>query len=989
MSAEHETAYPRLKSDPTKIELAEIYTPSSDELEFARRHSNTQPECLALLIHLKTVQRLGYFSKSSEIPTIIRSHIAGHAHLKGAGKTKLRELDRTGTRHRLRKLVRTRLNITAFETGGAAVVALAAATAAQTMQELTDIINVVIEELVRQRFELPGFSTLQRAARFARTNANTNIYETIADQLSAETKRTMDRLLTVDTGASDSGWQRLKREPKKPTNKEVKACLDHLAWLNSWVKELPDVHFVPAPKWRQFVLEARSFDAASLKRMKTVKRYALIVMLIHAQLRRSMDDAVTILSRKIASLHNNAKQRLENFHLQRAKKIDNLIAQFRDVLCAFNDESSDTERIEGISRALKDDSKHLVAECDAHMTYAGDNYIPFMMGSFQAMRPLLLNCLELLNVQSSSNDQSLVEVCRFVLNYRHSRRSMLSVPKDLPLHWLSEKWRKVITGTPSTTTPVKEINRKYFEMCVLTQVATELKSGDLFIEHSEDHSDYRDQLIDWSEYEEKVGEYGALLDLPQNPKEFVAKLKRELAETAEAVDQQFPENEDIDINNNGLVIHKHERTAPPVALKLLDKAIMERLPEKNILDLLVEAEHWLDLHTKFRPISGFESKLDDPRKRFITTLFCYGCNLGPTQTARSVKELSRKQIAWLNLHHVTEERLDKATEAIINAYNRFRLPKYWGSGKHASADGTKWNLYEQNLLSEYHIRYGGYGGIGYYHVSDMYIALFSHFIPCGVYEAIYILDGLMKNESDIQPDTLHGDTHAQSAPVFGLAHLLGINLMPRIRKPKKLVFYRPERDIRYKHINKLFGETINWDLIETHVPDMLRIALSIKAGKITPSTILRRLGTKSQKNKLYFAFRELGRVVRTRFLLKYIGDVDIRKMVQSATNKSEEFNQFAQWLLFGGEGVIAENVRHEQRKIIKYNHLVANLVILHNVNGMTTILNELKREGFEMTEELVAGLAPYRTSHLNRFGDYSLDLSRDVDPMNLQTTFLQ
>lgn len=59
-------------------------------------------------------------------------------------------------------------------------------------------------------------------------------------------------------------------------------------------------------------------------------------------------------------------------------------------------------------------------------------------------------------------------------------------------------------------------------------------------------------------------------------------------------------------------------------------------------------------------------------------------------------------------------------------------------------------MYEQNLLSEYHIRYGGYGGIGCYHVSDMYIALFSHFIPSGVYDAIYILDGLIKNESEIQ-----------------------------------------------------------------------------------------------------------------------------------------------------------------------------------------------------------------------------------------------
>jgi TnpA family transposase len=43
---------------------------------------------------------------------------------------------------------------------------------------------------------------------------------------------------------------------------------------------------------------------------------------------------------------------------------------------------------------------------------------------------------------------------------------------------------------------------------------------------------------------------------------------------------------------------------------------------------------------------------------------------------------------------------------------------------------------------------------------------------------------------------------------------------------------------------------------------MMRVAVSIKAGKMTPSTILRRLGSESTKNKLYFAFRELGRVIR-------------------------------------------------------------------------------------------------------------------------------
>jgi TnpA family transposase len=85
-------------------------------------------------------------------------------------------------------------------------------------------------------------------------------------------------------------------------------------------------------------------------------------------------------------------------------------------------------------------------------------------------------------------------------------------------------------------------------------------------------------------------------------------------------------------------------------------------------------------------------------------------------------------------------------------------------------------------MSEYHIRYGGYGGIGYYLVSDNYIALMSRFTTCGSWEGHYILDFLQENKSKVQPDTIHADTQGQSTAIFGLAFLLGIELMPRIRK---------------------------------------------------------------------------------------------------------------------------------------------------------------------------------------------------------------
>jgi TnpA family transposase len=165
-------------------------------------------------------------------------------------------------------------------------------------------------------------------------------------------------------------------------------------------------------------------------------------------------------------------------------------------------------------------------------------------------------------------------------------------------------------------------------------------------------------------------------------------------------------------------------------------------------------------------------------------------------------------VSWVHRRHISEAGLQAAITTLIDAYNRFALPKFWGSGQRASVDGTKWDMYEQNLLAEYHIRYGGYGGIGYYHVSDTYIALFSHFIPCGVWEAVYILDGLLNNTSEIQPDTIHGDTQAQSATVFALAYLLGITLMPRIRNWQDLTFLRPTHKAKYQHIDSLFSAPV-------------------------------------------------------------------------------------------------------------------------------------------------------------------------------------
>ena len=138
----------------------------------------------------------------------------------------------------------------------------------------------------------------------------------------------------------------------------------------------------------------------------------------------------------------------------------------------------------------------------------------------------------------------------------------------------------------------------------------------------------------------------------------------------------------------------------------------------------------------------------------------------------------------------------------------------------------------------------------------------------------------------------------------------------------------------------------------------------------------------SSRPTLYQAFRELGRVVRTAFLLSYISDMELREQITATTNKVEAYNGFSKWLFFGGEGIIADNDPEEQEKVIKYNDLVANAVIFHNVVDQTRILRELKQEGFPVNREDVATLSPYVTSHIKRFGDYIIDLDTVPEPID-------
>jgi TnpA family transposase len=987
----NETAYPRYKNSFTLKELNEIYTPSQNEIELAIRVTRGDTSKFCFVVMLKSYQRLGFFISIIEIPIQIVRHIAKVIDMRMMPD--ISNYDKSGTRPRHIQIIRDYFKTKPCDKNARHIISKAMKDAAKTKEELADLINVAIEELTKNYYELPSFNTLIRLSKRIRSLVYHLYFKRINNLLSEEIKKQYDALLEVDQQKTFTSWKSLKDEPGAPKLKSIKFMVNYLSWIKKQNTGTSSLEGIPNVKIKQFASEAQTLNAAQMKQLEPNKKYALIAAMLAVKTSKAYDDIAEMFIKKVNRIKNRAKEDLRNYKLgQYSKTADKLIFKLKEAVLVCKAEGTKEEKYDKIDSIIAGEkADEVINDCDSHIAYSGNNYYPFMWKHYKSSRPTLFNILDNITLKTTNQDTSIEDAIQFIKKYRNSKLNWvptietINKGKDnqsqrqiLDLSWISDLFWKMVSGGNDRKTYPEKIDRKHFEVCVFYQVIIKLKSGDLFILGSDNYSDYREQLIGWDEYNKSINEYGNRLNMNFETDAFMDNLKNWLNEMITNTDQSFPKNQYLKIVNGEAILSKPEKKKKPKQLLKIESLISERLSPVNILEILIDTEYWLNWTRYFGSVSGHETKLEEPIERFLATVFCYGCNLGPSQASKSLKKLNRKQIAWINQRYSSEEKLEKMIRLIIDAYNQFTLPKYWGNTKTAAADGTKLDVTDNNLISEYHIRYGGYGALGYYLVATNYIALFSHFIPCGVWEGVYILDTFFNSNNedndDIQPDTIHSDTQGQNEPIFGLSYLLGINLMPRIRNWKHLKLYRVNEDDKYEHIDELFSDTIDWDIIKMHLPDMLRVALSIKEGKITPSTILRKLGTYSKKNRLYKAFRELGRVIRTGYLMRYINDPELRSTIQSATNKNEAFNGFSKWISFGG--IINENNRDEQRKIIKYNHLIANCIIFYNVFSITKILQELIMEGYSIDGDILSCISPYLTEHINRFGQYDFDLNR-------------
>jgi TnpA family transposase len=977
MASVDRTAYPRIGKHLSASELNAQYAIDDEETRLVRVSTNGDCQRLTFLVMLKSRQHLGYFPALLDVPDQIVGFLADSFGIPQT--TPLLDADiKKKTLSRYRTVIRSHLGADTYSDAGERLVDQAIRKAALTMSDPADLINVAIETLMQSNIELPAYSTLDRLVGHLRHQVHECLYRSVAAGLDEAQRHRLDAMLEVPPGENVSDIARLKEAPGPATPKQVRLWTDRMAELDAILDPKPLLTGLTHTKIRQFAAEATRLQLSDLRDLSQPgKRYTMILCLLSQAQATTRDELVEMFLRRMRKTRHAAQGQLRNLQEKHREMEEALIGVLGQVVLQAKDDLTDDilgHRVRQILEA-QGGADTLGANVEAVSAYHQNNYLPLLWRTHAAHRSLLFRMLELLGIESATRDTALVDAWRFLLRHRNSRRTCL--PLRIDLSFMSQRWLAFVRNNDRDA---PSLDRRALEVCIFSHVAHALQSGDLYVPGSGAYDDYRTQLLPWERCKERLGHYCRSVGLPTSGGDLVSTLRQRLTELAAEVDDGFPENSEFTIDPDGAPHLKRQKTKPlPANLNAFEDAIRSRLPTRHLLDVLKHVHHWVPYTRHFGPPSGSDPKLKDAVRRYLFTVFGFGCNLGASQTARHAPQsINRQTLQRINAQHIDAGKLEAAVADVVGEYMRFELPRHWGAANVAIADGTQMELRENNLLGERHIRYGGYGGIAYHHISATYIALFSKFIACGVWEAVYILDALMENRSELQPDTVHADTQGQSEPVFGLAHLLGIKLFPRMRNWNDVTFYRPDKDTTYRHIDALFTKSIDWSLIETHWHDMMQVVLSIQAGKILPSTLLRKLGSHSRQSLLNKAFRELGRVERTLFLLRYVSEVEFRHSIREETTKVESYNDFLDWIGFGGP-ILKSGDPDEQAKQVKYMDLVANVIMLHNISDLTDVLTGMADEGWQLTKELLGRLSPYIREHLRRFGQFVLDME-DLPP---------
>ncbi|HEU5383820.1 MAG TPA: DUF4158 domain-containing protein, partial [Ktedonobacteraceae bacterium] len=670
------TIYRRMKRSYAPKELIEAYTPTEEERRFVGTMTRTAQNQLNLMLWIKLFPCLGYFPALSDIPAPLVDHVRQALNL-SAEVVPGYDHDRTLYRHH--QVVREYYQILPYGKEACRVILGTLLRAVRTMDNPADMINAALEELIKQRYEMPAFSTLDRLTGRIRTLVYGRICRMVQRRMTDDMKLSLEALFEIQLPSHRSAFSQLKLVPPSPTLSHLKVWQDRLAWLMELGAMEPLLKDIPPAIVKHFAAEARALDASELQDYAPAKRLALLACLIRQTQMSTQDDLVEMFLKRMSTAQVRAKEALQLARDAQAATTAQLVETFTHVVeTAVEDKEQDDATVGRHLREIlekRGGEAQLLEQCQQVTASLTDEYQPLMWSFYKSHRRALFQLARFLPIRSTTQDQVLIAALNFILT-QENRRSLF-VSDTLDLSFASEVWQRLIRVKRKKRT---KLVRRHLEVCIFAAIADELKSGDLAVEGSERFADYRAQLLPWAMCEPQIAEYCQEVGLPSDAHTFVEQLRDRLTEVAAQMDAAFPGNKSLEITSKGEpVLKRLKAKAVPASRVALQEALRRHMPDRSVLDVLWDTNEDVHWTRHFGPISGSDPKLAHPDERYVVTSFAYGSNMGAAQMAKHMRGIiSEHEIPFVNRRHITLDKLEAAKADLINRYFQYDLPKGWG-----------------------------------------------------------------------------------------------------------------------------------------------------------------------------------------------------------------------------------------------------------------------------------------------------------------------
>ena len=841
------------------------------------------------------------------------------------------------------------------------------------------LLQMLCERLQAQKIIRPGITVLERFVTKARNQARELTWETVAHLITDENRTVLDELLVVNEQLKRTPLNWLRTRAVSSSANSILQVLEKILYLRQTGVESWNLEILNPNLLKRLNRIGKTSTNQMLERMAPENRYPILLAFLHQTLIETIDEAIDLFDRYLETAYSRAGRELDDFRRSVARSTNEKVRLFQTVgSILIDDEIPDAQIRELIFQLIPPEHlRSAVEECEQIMRPLDDSYFDLLATRYANLRQFAPHFLESFDWRSGDERSELTDAIEIVrtLNATGQRK----IPDDAPADFIPKKWE------PYVISEEHEFNRRYYELCLLWQMREALRAGNLWVTGSRRYNNPESYLIPPGTWTELRTEACSLMKAPVNAMDRLGERENDFRFAALSLENQLKGNGAVRVENGELVVTPLEAEDRPPSSEFLEEVILERMPQIDLPELLIEVDSWTRFSKSFTHAGGNASRKSNLLPTLYAGILAQSGNFGLTQMSR-MTEFSYHELLWTTNWYLREDTLNDATTRLVNFHYQLPLSRFVGDGTVSSSDGQRFPVAVKTANATALPKYFGYGkGLTFYSwTSDQYSQFGTKVVPATMRDATVVLDKILDNETELPLNRHSTDTSGYTEIIFALFDLLGLQFAPRIRDIADQTLYRLEKPADTPRVNKLIKGKLNPDLFVNSWDDLLRLAGSMKMGWVTASLLIKKFHAMPKQNSLVKSLQEYGRMIKTIFILRYLASEDYRREINAQLNKGELLHALRRYLFVANEAQIRKSQPEEQLNQAACLNLMVNAVVVWNTVYMWEVISQLKAEGFKINEEDLKHLSSARYEHINVYGKYSFPVKEILSRQGLR-----